>query len=295
MPALRDAYSLAAIPHEITDYGVDWITCFQAGRTPRANLRDEGSALVEEEARAGNDVRQFKWQGFAGKTSGGASYGTRPDGYLVQLRGSTARDHWRKLVPYSTGVSRLDVQVTARFDEPLAGVIPRLYTQRRKAPNARGRRSSLTLITSTATGDSLYVGRRSSDLYGRIYDKGLEERCAPANTLLRWEVEAKREHARALAFELHQTAATDSDVAEHVAGRFEAWRLPTPDLRIRRVENARAAAQSSNARRMGYMRTVVAGMIGKVLETYDVCDVLDALGLSEHATCKGCESDRRRA
>jgi DNA relaxase NicK len=66
-----------------------------------------------------------------------------------------------------------------------------IYRDMRHVPSKNGRPPTRSLIVNGEGGSTAYVGARSSEQYGRVYDKGIEQKVSPAGTWWRWEVELK--------------------------------------------------------------------------------------------------------
>lgn len=271
------------IPHKIESAGVDWITA----SAPRARefepLYERAQQLVIEEADAGNDVSVWKWQGYQGIKAGGASVGRRRDGVICQLRSETAREHWQSIMPHAVNVSRVDLQLTARLEEAHTELIRAQYARLRRAKRLRGRPLDATLIDSQTRGSSLYLGRRVSDRYARMYDKGSEERSSEPGTLIRWEVEYKKKTALQMAVGLNQATSVDEVAASTVSEHFRSRRIQCAGLAVPGLEIPRAQSSSNNATRMAYLRSVIAPMLGTLLKSYTVAELLEALCLDDES------------
>ncbi len=268
--------------YQIQDLGVDWLTCFQAGRRSGDNLQDEGHRIMAEVVSQGNDVRQRSALGFHGKASGGVFVGVRADGYMVQLSGSDARDNWQRVMPYQSNVSRLDLQATVSYTEAQKKIIELAYRATLKAPKKKGRAIEYKLITTSAEGDSLYFGKPQSDITGRMYDKGVESKLEKPGKLVRWEVQMRRDVAKRTAHQLDASKSRSTFVLSHVAAHFNRRSIKTPDFAVEVLEGARVESRSDNASRLAYLRAVTSGTIARVLETYPLEDVLEALGLDRY-------------
>lgn len=268
-------------PHQIESAGVDWITASAPRTRASENLYTYGQRIVEDEASNGNDMQPWRWQGYRGLKCGGASVGLRGDGYLVQLRSDVARDNWQSIMPHVANVSRIDLQLTARLEAARAELIRSQYARLRRGRRLRGRPLDATLIDSKSRGSSLYLGRRSSEQFARMYDKGGEERTAPAGTLLRWEVEYKKKTARQMAIELGRADAVDAVAAATVSQYFRSRGVQSPAFAVEALATPRPPQSSDDEARLSYLRAVIAPMLGKLLKAYSVDELLQAVGLDE--------------
>lgn len=272
-----------SFPHKIESAGVDWITA----SAPRARefepLYARAQELVIAEADAGNDVSVWKWQGYQGIKAGGASVGRRRDGVICQLRSETAREHWQSIMPHAANVSRVDLQLTARLEEAHTELIRSQYARLRRAKRLRGRPLDATLIDSQTRGSSLYLGRRISDKFARMYDKGSEEHSSEPGTLIRWEVEYKKKTALQIALGLNQSESVDHLAASTVSEHFRSRRIQCAGLASQGLEIPRAPTTSNNETRMAYLRSAIAPMLDNLLKRYTLAQILEALCLDDES------------
>jgi DNA relaxase NicK len=182
-------------------------------------------------------------------------------------------------MPLQTNVTRLDLQVTVTFNEVQKRMIVKAYNRALKAPKVRGRRPEYKLITNSREGDSLYFGRPQSDIVGRMYDKGIESKLAPAGKIVRWEVQMRRDAAKLTAARMMESETPDTLAGASVAEHFRRRQITPPRFEITEVDGARVVSRSDNAGRMAYFRVVVSKMVEKCLTTYTRDEVIEALGL----------------
>lgn len=274
--------------------GVDWLTCTTPRGSGYESFRALGGELVESEAREGNDVRRLRSQGYHGWSAGGASYGARGDGVMIQLRSDVARERWRDVARVASNVSRLDLQYTVRLDQPRPSIFIEQFRRAKRAPASRGRARSLTLITSTTEGDSVYLGRRVSDLYGRFYDKGREERQTTAGQLLRFEIEAKREAARRYTSQLLATQSEREQTTAIVSTYFKSREIE-PLISSEKYREVLTARRSDASRRLIWLRSGVRPTCQKLVEANRGKEALHAVGLCKVAQveCQLCYDEAR--
>ena len=74
---------------------------------------------------------------------------------------------------------------------------------------------------SDVQGDTLYLGSRTSEVFGRWYDKGLESATAKAGETIRLEIEFKKHRANSGLMGLLEADDPVRFVAQHVLGAFE--------------------------------------------------------------------------
>lgn len=183
-----------AQPYRFTavDAGVDWITCTARGKDARKPFLAQGEAILKEEAGRGVEITSARLRDYVGWRAPGVYLGTRREDDICVLSSSHAARLWQSVARHSTNVSRIDLQVTVwtHGEQP---TLSRWYYQRlKRAKPSRGRPRSLSLIQTFPQGDTLYVGKRQSDYFGRCYDFASAHSQGPPRTLWRYEVECKR-------------------------------------------------------------------------------------------------------
>jgi hypothetical protein len=167
--------------------------------------------LLEEERDAGCDVRPWQHKGFSGWTTGHVDLGARWDCCIVRLHSHVAQESWWDVFQESTNTSRLDLQVTARFPamDP-AKVVGQCWRRVRRC-KAFGKGQQWHHHCDSSKGDSLELGRRVSERFGRIYDKQRESGLDHYDKCVRFELEAKGRCALRYVNALHgQTASYDA-------------------------------------------------------------------------------------
>lgn len=182
-----------------TKSGLDWLTV-------TSTAWNSGNVLLDiySSHKVGND-RSTPLYGFEClRDEEGLTWGRRPmDGrYILIAPGEVAQKIFLKLAPLPVKVTRIDLacdvwlttprdQVTQSARVPLSPA----HDSRIKATLVTGRKGT----TREKAGDTLYLGARQSTQFGRMYDKGLQQRTQPAGKWFRYEVEYKAAAARQIA------------------------------------------------------------------------------------------------
>lgn len=181
---------------EVVACGVDWLTC--TGKNGIASWELERIADVEiSVARQEHlPMRAQNRIGFEGTALEHLFFGRREHDVMLQASGPDADRIAMLAVPHASNVSRIDLQVTVFTEGNEVELASAAWDRLKTLPNGRGRPRSFSLIVNHPVGQTLYIGSRSSDNFGRIYDKGVESRMGPAGLLWRYEVELKRDRAQ---------------------------------------------------------------------------------------------------
>jgi DNA relaxase NicK len=185
--------------YEIVSCGVDWITATTTGGNPSKEFDALGKSILERDMDMNREVRSSMRLGFIGYESEHFFIGHRGRERMIQASSSRADALATDIIKSASNVSRVDAQVTVFTDNDKPRLALHGYSSLTQSPSPKGRKSRLTLIQSQPEGDALLIGSRRSDYYARLYDKGVESQTAEARTLWRYEVEAKRGRAFALA------------------------------------------------------------------------------------------------
>ena len=210
-------------PDVIFEGGCDYITCVQKGRATDSSLAAFGKFMVQQSKDAGEEWRTFRFSGYTGEHCGSASFGYRHDSQIVRISSHLAREHWNQAFALSTNVTRFDMQVTVL---PEHGPTRRLldhHKQLRRRRRGVGRPPRFKVWYGEDGPEAAVVGRRSSDVFGRIYDKGLESQLEEYSGSLRYEIEFKRKlavrHANILDLATNQVAASAHIISAFLAQR----------------------------------------------------------------------------
>jgi hypothetical protein len=266
--------------------GVDWITCTARGKDARKRLESAADGLLHEEAGRGVEVTPARLRDYVGWRVPGIISAKRRDDSICVLSASHALAHWQTVARHATNVSRLDLQVTVwtHGEQP---ALSRWYYQRvKRLPPSRGRPRSFSLIQTHPHGDTLYVGKRKSDCFGRVYDYATAHAQGPPRTQWRYEVEYKRHlashHANSLLGERVHRSRVEQIVAQwyDARGVRPAWSIEESS----HLENVATREIERDA--MLWFQTSVSKTVAREIRRNGVVAVLDALQLSQYVIVK---------
>jgi len=199
--------------------GIDWYTqtlVHQEGHY--AEWRHRAFACLEELEREGYVVKTGGFMGYRGLMAGSCLVGTRADGTMVQFSGQHADRYFTAARLAEATTTRLDVQVTAKFEE-MPVVLARVYYS--PSPSAmgdisNGRKLKRTYIEGSDGGATLYIGAPSSLQRGRIYNKEVQSEDPKYEKCWRFEVTFKKELATAVAAKLAEHRHTRVTVCSQI-------------------------------------------------------------------------------
>lgn len=178
--------------HEI---GIDYITATNHSTSGSNPFVAFANWMVSEEVSKGCSNRDWRASGYHGRIAGAIAFGVSHQGSIVRASSSAASEHWQQLLNLADNVTRLDVQVTVR---PVAGptaTLSRHHKELLRAPRLRGKAATFKAWYGPSGIEAIQVGKRISDRYGRVYDKGLESQLEEYAGCLRYELELHRELA----------------------------------------------------------------------------------------------------
>lgn len=176
----------------VLDASIDWFTAtFEEGL--KSNFAEAKSRhhLAEQEALGHTRLPANRF-GYTGESCGGFFFGVRDGSALVTLSGGSAPSRWDFYAGLCTNVTRLDLAVTL-----IDGRLSRDWTkialkQIRGTEKVQSGYLKTSRIDGTPNGSTLYIGRRSSGRFIRIYDKSAESPGQYPDRAWRWEIEYKR-------------------------------------------------------------------------------------------------------
>jgi hypothetical protein len=178
-------------PVRIHDIGLDWVTLTSKQKNHGILLASAADDLVAEQLTRGAVSHPFTRSGYQGFDVGQVGVGIRPEDCIVRLSADVAQQEWRRFVRLATNCSRIDLQVTAEFELPASRIIASLF-KKLKAKSLKCKGGPTLSLWQEVDGDAtIYLGKRSSDRFGRIYDKGAESGEAHYQNAVRFEVEVK--------------------------------------------------------------------------------------------------------
>jgi len=270
----------AFVEHSIESAGVDWITATAQHGSSRWNMtefaRHERERLMDSE----KPIKQSYRLGYDGWQSESFFYGQREGGTIIIASGATAHNVFRSARQVSDHISRLDLQVTVKTPVDRPHLAVQAFSTIKSGSPARVRVRNVTLISNHPRGETVNVGKRKSDTYGRIYDKASESGSAPPRSLWRYEVEFKRSPANAIADAL--CARDDPEtVAQSVVWSWFDTRGVVPIFNRRPLVRPRTPFDSGESHNvLEWFRDSLSITVSKAVKRYGLPRVLEALCLS---------------
>jgi hypothetical protein len=187
--------------------------------------------------------------------------------------------------------TRIDLQVTIELKDTKQALASLAY---QNVPLSEQNKRAYTYWTNKRGGQTLYVGKRTSSRYGRLYDKGAQMGLEPL-TLWRYEVEYKKPLATQVAAALQEKVIerpyTDTGVVAHgleteivsEVGNFftdRGVRFPLCPLDKVLVYSCGVTKKPEKVTaKLAWLRAQVAPTVQELMALGHKDDTLDALGI----------------
>lgn len=179
----------------LVSFGCDWLTATFEHYDFHSRAAVFLGDLREWEQQCGSKLVPWRAMGYSGWHCGQVDYGERPDGHIVRLSGEVARLFWWRVFPMATRISRFDLQITVDIGRNPTKEVTRLYNNLYHQYKNKPHKPSIRLVCGTNVGATLYLGKRSSERFGRLYDKGAESGEESLQNCIRAEIELKGRRA----------------------------------------------------------------------------------------------------
>lgn len=272
----------------VIEANIDWLTV-TAKRGPAADsLNARAHELLHQSMSAGNYLQTFRSHGYRGEKAGKVSHGRRHDGSILTL---TSREAARNAIPLLGGdnhVTRLDLQITAADDSAYIARAQDTYDALQRGVKKEGRPISSELRRNSGGGNTLYLGSRQSDVFARLYDKGVEAKVAKPGECWRYEVQYRRKPAQFVAGEISKSKAAHDSIAALVTDYFSNHGLLVPQterdwasLELQLKDDLSKREPSDQDRKLRWLSANVARTVERLIKSGRRDDVLRALGLKD--------------
>jgi DNA relaxase NicK len=264
---------------EIVDAGVDWITATCSDQIHGQNLLTRAAVWMMAEKHSGSEQVPWARYGYQGFQCGAVELGSRDDGVVVRLSGPTAWKHWDTVAQTATHISRLDLQMTVRTSRNGSRQISAHYKAAMRAKAQKKIARAVSLFRSDDGSATLYLGKRTSDMFCRIYEKGKESKLDHYKDAIRYEVELKNEQAHQNAKRMLAHGDQRSFAIAFCAGYLAEARCCPSGLGEVPLSSIRAPTLRGDAQTcLEWLRRQVGPSIASMIECGRLNEVAHALG-----------------
>lgn len=259
--------------------GVDWLTVTSLTPNKRFRLETRAQSLLRKLKRDGDDERAWAMSGFQGFICSGLQLGWRGEDVIVRLTGETAFEHWKRFLHASDNCSRIDLQVTVRTENDVQEAIHRHYKEAKRHSAKLKRGPKVSVYSSSDDATTLYLGDRSSDVFGRCYNKGKEAKLDYYDRTIRYEAELKNDAAFLMAKRLAASSDPSLEIATYVSTFFRDRGCHLNYQWTGTVRLCRPRSRSTAQRRLTWLRENVRGSVMWLMDRGLEQEVMSALGL----------------
>lgn len=268
-----------------TGSAIDWLTVTSTALNVGNRLLDTYAAY-----KTGKEASRTFYGFECLRSETGLMWGKRPkDGrYILIAPGDLAQSIFLKLAPLPVKVTRIDLACDVWLDAPRDQV---RHSARVPMSKAHESKTKTTLIRGVGggkrerVGDTLYLGSRQSQQFGRMYDKGLQQKTTTPGKWFRYEVEYKAEAARQIANVAR--CLKPLQFGEWIRCTVHDWFLLravpplfAPDTETPGTTIRSQMKQTTPEKKIAWLRTQVRPTIKYLLEQGLKNEMLDALGMS---------------
>jgi len=212
---------MSATEYSLLECGVDYITVTATQQPQITSLVNVAKENLEAEARAGNEVKDWRGQFYVGQYAGSASFGVGPQGALARLSSGVAKMNWSTLFSSGMKCTRLDLQATIKGSSAPSELVGKCWNLVLDHWQNQRQEKKPKLVSGPYGPESIYLGSRQSERYGRIYDKFAESKLDHYTQSVRFEVEYKGKSAHRLASRLCAMPHRFTDVTTPLQVYFE--------------------------------------------------------------------------
>lgn len=263
---------------------VDWLTMTTTSRQVGQRWQERYMKVAQENLKNGeiNPGKRWSALGYQGASCPGVRWGfSERLGWIVILSGDIGDRHWRSFCSKPAKATRIDLAVTVKFGVEFEGLPEKYYSNLdglEKKPDGRG----YSLVKNTKGGQTLYVGSRKSEKFGRVYDKGVQEGSSPPGFKYRFEVEYKKPSSETIRKSIQELRERERGaILNTVHGFFEragvvpVWRKNGDAIKLE------AEAKVTTAqKKIIWLSSQVRPTVQKLILAGYKDEVVDALGLT---------------
>jgi DNA relaxase NicK len=184
---------------------IDWLTCTWKKESEFSSNHIEACIGFEQALmKQGHQQDMAVWQGYAGRKTGTFFVGERTDGYVCKVSGSAAHHAFTSIYRPDMHVSRIDLQVTTWVMDNHSELGLTALNQARIAKMTGKVKHPVTIThyEDDSGGFTMYLGKRLSKAYARLYNKEVESGDEYYRNAWRYEVELHNQTASDTATEL---------------------------------------------------------------------------------------------
>lgn len=266
---------------ELIEVGVDYIRVTTNKEGDNEYLERIGYEYQAGLPREGDITKPCSKLGYDGSSSGTSFIGRRPDGVMFQISGRVPARCLHALDFDRVHVTRIDLQFTVRLPQYSNDFGYRNLLAAEKWRDEQENKlnwAKIRRIDGRGAGDTVFIGSRQSESYGRLYDKHMESRDNEYKTCWRYEVEYKGTKAVRAASILAGRKWAARTIYSMCAAQFTEWGFPRLLHPVESIElPIRDRDKSDTARKLEWLKKQVAPTVTELIDYGYEDDVLCSL------------------
>lgn len=246
------------------------------------DLHGTASSIFKVEADRGNRIKPWGMSGFKGWRCGGVEIGKRESEVIVRLSGDCAALNWSRIYELANNCSRIDIQATVKTEECHTRRIEMHKRQARRFASKRGDKPIVRWVQEHKGGYTLYVGSRSSNCFGRIYDCWAKHKLDHYVGTVRYEAQYQHDLAPVVARKLLSSNSAISVMSSHCSQVFKARGVDAPVFHNAQLTSCLVRQRSDCDRNLLWLAKAVRPCVERLIALGKGEEVLTALGLVVH-------------
>lgn len=273
------------IATELKDVGIDYLRLTTNDEEAAASLLEASRIILIEDERLGYKVQPGGQIGFYGRRGRHCFFGRRQDWSMLQVSGFQAREHTNMLLRQRSRATRIDLQITLH-----AGTAKQLLMESsldgsiRQRPE-NGKKWKTKEIREDSKLQTIYIGKRASEWFGRIYDKYEESGKEEYKDCVRFEIEIKGDAAKEVWAALQQSDSPRMLAYSIVRQWYEKHGVLLPPPPFGDTSFRHAPKEKHNEdRKLAWLQRMVSGTVAQLCATghwFPVFEALFAKALTE--------------
>lgn len=189
---------LSAISLSVVSAGIDYLTLTSTNSHTQSRMRSFFQHVSNEDCKLGYKTVKGGAFGFYGQRSKHALLAQKDERSMLTVSGQQAQQTFR-LMREGDNCTRLDIQATFHVKHgTVSEVLAQIACDARSAPSVRGIRPKVKNTDGDHGTETVYIGKRQSDIFIRCYDKYEESGKEEWKDCVRLEVEIKGKTSKAL-------------------------------------------------------------------------------------------------
>ena len=288
-----NAHSKKTLVIETQSACVDWLTVVAREGGMKTDIFISAQLFLSDLKDAGFTARPWGMKGYKGWSCGSVRWGTRETDDILMLSGEYAQVNGLAILQQCPNPSRIDLALTITLATPVREIAWDAYQKNASTLGTPcNKRRKLTFIRNNWGGQTVYIGSRFSDQYGRLYDKGREssqgqQEGTPEGKIWRYEVEFKGKRAKRIGDQLLASIEQNDNIAGQIGATVDKWFLSRD---VEPINNPYvdlpyftevSATVSDDDKTIAWISSSVSPSVQRLIDKGKKDAVLDALGLGD--------------